>query len=284
MKAPHHLHMTSLIITLLIALALFAEMAYFAPHRLRLDAHILTSTDIPASFDDFTVVFFTDLHMENETDARILTQLRDKINQLSPDVILFGGDLIDKQETDLSVTQQQRLTDILADLEAPYGKFWVSGNHDLVSESTLARADVIMNQAGFTRIDNQSIELHRGDRDYIRLSGIANMVNGTPDIEGAFSQVSGDVYTIVLDHTPDAITQMSDQRVDVMLSGHSHGGQIRLPLIGSLIRNDGAKTYEHGTTQVNQTTLIVSNGIGTSGFRVRLLADPQIQLLTLKYQ
>lgn len=268
---------------LLLLLFLIIEAFSFAPYRLDIEYHTLTSTEIPTSFDNFSICYFSDIHYGTTYNEENIHLLTEKVNLLQPDIILFGGDLMDSI-TD-SFPDSDYLTEALKDMKAKHGKFAVLGNHDYA----LRRRDVditeVLTEAGFTIIQNSSMRVHNGSSDSIRLVGLDSSLLGYPNVNTAFSEVRASDFTLLLTHTPDNIELCNKSLVDLQLSGHSHGTQIYLPLISSLMLPSGSKTYYRGVYKLDEGGIVyVSNGVGTTKVNARLFANPEIVLYRLKHQ
>lgn len=244
----------------------------------------ITSSKIPDEMNDFKIAFISDIHYGSFMDEERLSAMFEKINQAKPDVILFGGDLFDDPSS-YPVTDEKReeLIALLKSLEAPYGKFAVLGeedHHSSLSESILN----IFYYGDFEMLVNQSILLRKNSSRPINLVGIDSMVGGNPDITTAMANIDTANFTIILTHCPDIISQLPKYGSDLILAGHSHGGQIALPILGPVNRIEGASDYSNGTYYLNQSTLIVSNGLGTSDIDMRLFAPPQCHIIRLSNQ
>lgn len=241
----------------------------------------ITSHKIPDELNNFKIAFISDIHYGSYMNQERLKEMFYKINQAKPDVILLGGDLFDDPST-YPVTDEKReeLIQLLKSLEAPYGKFAVLGeedHHSSLNDSILN----ILYYGDFEMLVNQSVLLRKGSSLPINLVGIDSLIKGQPDITSAMANIDTANFTIILTHAPDIVSQLPKYGSDLILAGHSHGGQISLPFIGPINKIEGAKTYNYGTYYLNQSTLIVSNGLGTSHVDLRLFAPPQCHMIRL---
>jgi len=249
------------------------------PALLEITKETIASKRIPKDFDNFKIVQFSDTHIGFQYTLKQLNQLVQRINRLKPDLIVFTGDLVDRPD---EYSWNPRIIDILQQLQAPKGKLWIYGNHDHGGNGTLI-LDEVMTKAGFTLLLNEHAQVKSG-RDEITIAGVDDMSLGKPDIEKALNEVPSDHFTILLSHAPDYADIAKRYPVDVQLSGHSHGGQIRLPLVGSLYTPIYATKYIKGKYPFSgkELVLYVNSGIGTTRAPYRFLCKPEVHCFTLK--
>lgn len=165
-------------------------------------------------------------------------------------------------------------------LDIPYGKFAVFGEKD----HDPAIADIINDilfQADFECLTNQSLQIRKNGNDFINLVGIDSMIGGNSDIEKALSGINPELFTIVVTHASDLASSLPVNGIDLVLSGHSHGGQVQFPLIGPLESTPGSTKYEQGITTINKTTILVTNGLGTTKNDIRFFSSPQCHIIRL---
>jgi uncharacterized protein len=269
------------ILTILLTL-LFSEMFYFSLRRF--DVHI-QEIQWNKSFEDLKdlrIVFISDLHYGFSMNEAMLDDVVMWVNQLDADIILFGGDLFDHPATLLpNQTMQNTVSSKLSEMQAKISKIAVLGNHDHESALTSAMTIQVLQNGGFDVLVNQMQRIEIG-QSAIQIVGIDSSILGTPNIERSLALVNVDELVLVLTHTPDIITRLPSFKVDWQLSGHSHGGQIALPWIGPVVTPPDARLYAHGSFEVNGIRLDVSNGLGTTGIKARLFANPSIHLFILK--
>lgn len=241
----------------------------------------ISSTKINDDMNDLKIAFISDIHYNHFMNKERLTKMIERINAFKPDILLFGGDLFDDPTLypiDENVTKE--LAECLSQLQADYGKFAVLGETDH-HENVLPIVEDLLFQADFELLNNQNIQLTKEGSSTIYLIGIDSLVGGNPDVEMSLQEVDTNAFTIVLTHAPDLISQLPSNGIDLVLAGHSHGGQIALPFIGALNKKEGALSYSKGEYWINQTQLIVSNGMGTTDTDIRIFADPQCHILRL---
>jgi predicted MPP superfamily phosphohydrolase len=275
----------SLFIVILLLFLLYKELTQFSVKRVEVDASDQSFAKIPESFNQTTIVFFSDIHYNKFMDKERLLPFIETIKQLEPDIILFGGDLYDHPSVVLPSSEiMEELSSMLSSINAPLGKYAVLGNHDHESNKTKTIVEQTLTNGGFDVLINQEIRIYNQQQDFISIVGIDSQLFGNPDIEEAFSDHDTNAFTIVLSHTPDLVNLLDPAHVDWQLSGHSHGGQVALPFIGPLYKVPFAENHIKKQETINGIQLNISNGVGTTRMDMRLFANPQIHYFTLKGQ
>lgn len=236
---------------------------------------------IPPGFDGCKIVQFSDTHLGFHYTLKQLEALITKINSLSPDIVLFTGDLMDEPN---KYVEKDQIPLLLNRLNAPLGKYCIYGNHDHGGYgSEIYRT--IMSQSGFTILQNSASAIKLMDESYIYLIGIDDAMLGKPNIETAMANVPKNSFNILLSHAPDLADLAIQYGVEYQLSGHSHGGQIKIPFIGALVTPPFAEKYTEGFYEINHSahalSLYVNRGIGTTRLPFRFLSKPEITVFRL---
>lgn len=271
-----------LLCAILVAGCLFYAI-YISPDKLSITYEMLSSSKIPESMDDINIGYFSDIYYMEFMDDERLDKMIEKINSSEIDILLFGGDLFaDAQNPNINAEVINKITEKLSTLKAPLGKFYVLGEKDNATVDTHTLVANILYNAGFEDMSNRNIKLHNGTNEGITLIGLDNSINGSVDIQAAFSGTSSESYSLLFTHTPDNLALIAENNIDFAIAGHSLGGQIYLPLFGTLKKIDGAVTYMHGSYDFKGFTLLVSNGLGTTGSDMRLFCPPQFNILRLR--
>ncbi|API93732.1 MULTISPECIES: metallophosphoesterase [Virgibacillus] len=249
------------------------------PILLRVNKNTVESSKIAKAFDDFKIVQFSDTHIGFHYTLEQLKDLVKKINGLQPDLIVFTGDLVDEPQ---NFHWDDTIIHILKKLQAPKGKFWIYGNHDHGGYGTEVVLDT-MEKAGFQLLQNNNVTIKEKNESII-LAGIDDLMLGKPDITKTLSQANTNLFTILLAHEPDFADKAAKHPIDLQLSGHSHGGQIRFPFIGHIYSPAYAEKYVQGEYNLNggNMQLFVNSGIGTTRLPFRFLCKPEIHVYTLK--
>ncbi|WP_240795392.1 metallophosphoesterase [Aquibacillus halophilus] len=248
------------------------------PSMLTIHQEQIKSHKLSNNFNSFTIAQFSDTHLGFHYTLDQLTDLIKILNSQQPDVVVFTGDLVDAPN---QFNWNDKLIQILSDINAPYGKFWIYGNHDHGGYGT----DIVketMDRSGFTLLKNTNATIKKND-DSIVLVGLDDVMLGNPNIEHGMQHVSPENLTILLVHEPDYADLVKNYEVDVQLSGHSHGGQIQIPFIGHVYTPILAEKYVEGNYSIGNTPLqlYVSRGIGTTRLPYRFLCKPEITIFTL---
>ena len=172
--------------------------------------------------------------------------------------------------------------DVLKGLKANLGKYIISGNHD-----NLDLYNEIVERIEFTNLNDTYKLIYNNSNQPIVISGISsNLINDnisekTNDFKNYLENNVSPIYSILLIHEPDYIDNVDLNNYDLVLAGHSHAGQVRIPLIGSIITPVGSKKYYNEYYNVNDTDLYISSGIGTSVMRIRLFNRPSFNFYRL---
>ncbi len=258
-------------LTLTLAAAVVAILsARLGPRIVRLEVPVAR---LPDAAEGLTIAHLSDVHLGTILGPSFLDRLIAKTDALEPDVIAITGDLVDG---DPGVVEE--MLPQLATLRAPMGVFAVLGNHEYYAGRDRARR--LLADAGFTVLDNQSVQIVPG----LHLAGIpdarGSAQTGEPeaDLDRALDGVGEGAPVVLLQHAPEKERRAADAGVDLMLNGHTHGGQL-WPFHLAV-----KKAYPHyaGLYKVGSMTQIVSRGSGQWGPPMRFLAPSEIYLITLR--
>lgn len=239
-------------------------------------AYELSSEDIPTSFHNFKIVQVSDLHdaMFGEGNERLVQ----KVANEQPDVIFITGDIIDSRRYDLaqSVATAKQLA-----LIAP--TYFVTGNHE-VATNDLDTIYAELEQVGVITLKNEAVQLQR-DGETIIIAGLEDPLMNFEVEEQLQQVVTNNQYTLLLSHRPELFDKYVTAQVDAVFAGHAHGGQIRIPFLLEGMFSPGQgwwPEYTAGVYEEQQTTMIVSRGLGNSAFQQRILNFPELVVVTLK--
>jgi uncharacterized protein len=235
----------------------------------------------PARLDGLRAGVVSDLHagvphMGLATIARVV----DALNAPAPDIHLLLGDHIDASQVWRLRLAPERIADELARLRAPLGTISVIGNHDWRnSGDRMWRA---LTAVGVTVLENRAVERSAGARGTFWVAGVADMRHRAPDVPEALREVPSDAPVILLSHDPDQFPHVPS-RVALTLAGHTHGGQIAIPLLRRpTLPSRYGERYARGHVVEHGRHLFVTSGVGTSGLPVRFLAPPEVLMVTLR--
>jgi predicted MPP superfamily phosphohydrolase len=236
----------------------------------------------PEHLNGFTVAVLSDFHYDPYFSIHPLHAAIPMVNKLHPDLVALVGDFVsvpafgDDRKGALNAEPCARL---LQQITAPHGLWAVMGNHDDGTDPQhVTRA---LQAQNIQVLANQSQPI---DQDGARfwLAGVNDVMSGTADLSKTMRGVPAGEPVILLAHEPDFADEAAAFPIDLQLSGHSHGGQIRLPFLPPLYLPELAKKYIWGTYHVGSLTLHTSAGLGTIGIPMRLNCPPEITLLTLR--
>jgi predicted MPP superfamily phosphohydrolase len=247
---------------------------FFEAGWVRVDRQELALPRLPAGFRGTTVAFLTDIHHGPYVDQEYVASVVRTTNLLAPDLVILGGDYSLRDRRHIGPCFE-----VLAGLRAPLGVYGVLGNHDYWHGLRETRDGLA--SAKVTELTNAGVWLERGGERF-RLAGVDDLWAGRPDLGAALSGATFADACLLVSHNPDFAETLRDRRVGLVLSGHTHGGQVVLPGCGSpwVPSRYGAK-YQHGRVEAPATTVYVSAGLGTSGVPLRAGVRPEINLFTL---
>ena len=253
------------------------------PRLVRMDIPL---TRLPVELDGFTIVQLSDFHYDEEFTIHPIRKAIEIVNGLNPDLIALTGDFvtIPPFADYISVAKYgaraaEPCSDMLTQLRSRLGKFAVLGNHD--SDSDAPRVIHALQSRGITVLENRSIPIEQAGKRFW-LAGVKDALVGKPDLTSALSKIPAAEPVVLLAHEPDYADEAAKHAVDLQLSGHSHGGQIRLPVVGAPFLPDMARKYPWGLYRIRGTTLYTNSGLGTIRVPVRLNAPPEVTLFTLR--
>ena len=260
-------------------LLLFVWLMYDSSANLQVSRYEAASEKLPESFDGFTIVQLSDLHgAQFGPDG---TALAEKVRELEPDMIALTGDFV-TDEGDLDAVRQ-----LVSELSEICPVYFVSGNHEFGS-GLAQEVRQIMTDAGVKYLSNEFVSIDRGE-DSIILGGVedplayADMID-PPELARRMNEADPAAFKVLLGHRNYWMEEYPDLPVDLILSGHAHGGLVRIPGVGGVIGTDRSlfPDYDAGEYDNGAYTLIVSRGLGNSVPVPRLLNRPEIVVVTLR--
>ena len=275
-----------IVLSLLVCIggALAYDAFYTAPKRYSVRYETLSSIYIPAQLNDVNILFFSDLDYGVFMDEQRLSKLVDTINSLSPDVVIFGGDLYDRQAGEITDDMKATVSSYLKKITAPLGKFSVLGEMDYLSQDRLTAVRQVLYDSDFEVLVNTSVNLRNGGSQAVSLIGLDSGLNGYTDIDAAYANVSRTAYAIAICHTPDTAAEVPADITKYFLAGHSHGGQVYY-FFGAMYTPEMATQYLRGKHSVNgKFTLDITNGVGTTEKDIRFLANAEVVLYRLQHK
>ncbi|HOM03570.1 MAG TPA: metallophosphoesterase [Acetivibrio sp.] len=262
------------LLSILSSCILIMAYMFVEPYWIKVTYIKVKDSDIPDSFDGKRIVFASDIHHGPYFSRERVRNMVEKVNSLNPDIIFVGGDYVEKSREYIKPCFEE-----LSHLEAPLGRFGVLGNHDYYRNGELVRQS--MKEAGITLLDNAAQWITYGS-GRIKVCGVGYFNRYLYPIESYLEDVGEDDFVILLSHDPDYAETIRNYKIDIVLSGHTHGGQVTLfglwaPYIPSIY----GQKYRTGVADTKYTRVYVSNGVGTSGIPIRFFARPEIVVLEL---
>ena len=255
----------------------------FARHTLEIAERTFFIRNLPPAFDGFRIVQFSDIHLEQYTEDFFLKKVIARVNALNADLVLVTGDFVSRGplSIDYSLASAARCGELLSTLACPR-RFGILGNHDAAVGARVVRGH--MEDNGLPLLINQYTRIER-DGQHIFLGGLDDCTGGIPDLTLAMPE-RPDAPVIVMVHEPDyamsIVTHRRGELVDLVLSGHTHGGQVRIPGFRPLALPPFGKLFPEGHYLLEGLQLYVNRGIGTVGIPLRLNCPPEITVATLK--
>ncbi len=249
------------------------------PNRIVVNETTVHLPNLPSAFNQTRIVVLSDLHVGSpHIDIKKLQSIVVQANELKPDLILLPGDFVVGRELSASFVEPELIADALKNLRAGHGVYAVLGNHDWWYDGQ--RVQRALEAAGVHVLENESREIQL-DGQTIWLAGLGDLWTGKPDIAATLGRIPTGATIIAFTHNPDLFTQMPE-RVGLTIAGHTHGGQVNLPLVGRLVvPSDYGQRFAAGIVRENNHLLFVSTGIGTSVLPLRFRVPPEIALLII---
>ncbi|MBD8389082.1 metallophosphoesterase [Dysgonomonas sp. BGC7] len=256
--------------------------AYFEARNVQLKKMSFSHKDIPESFDGKKIVFVSDIHFNRYFNKENLAEMVERINQCEPDIVVLGGDYVLKDSA-----YTRLFFEGLKQLKSTYGVYSVLGNHDHWEDADIIQQGLV--DCGFNVSDNRSYWIKEGN-DSIKIGGVGDFWTDVQLPENTIDDVKVSDFCILLSHNPDYLEILETDKVDLMLSGHTHAGQVTLfglwapimPSTGHAKFMQTGMKYRYGWKERGNTRLYVTSGVGMGGFPLRFFAWPEIVEITLK--
>ena len=257
-------------------LILFVMWVVWANTAPELNYITVKSADLPPEFSGFRIAHISDLH-----SADMVAELISLLKEADPDMIAFTGDLVDSyhEDTETTLLFLKKASEI-----APC--YYIRGNHEMAVENDTEYWKQV-SDFGITVLNNEKTTLYKNNAE-ITVMGLddlafhSTVVGYAKDTLGSLME-NEDGFTLLLSHRPESFLLYAENGVDLALTGHAHGGQIRLPFIGGLYAPNQGKfpKYDAGLYQKDGTQMVVSRGIGNSSFPLRFNNRPEVILVEL---
>jgi predicted MPP superfamily phosphohydrolase len=253
-----------------------------ARHEISVLSHTIGINNLPEAFDHFRIAQISDIHFDEFTEPSFVRRVVNHINSLEADLVLMTGDFISMGPLPRSFAEGAmfRCLEILRGIASP--RYACMGNHDSILGAPMLRP--IFLSYGIPLLMNQHAPIERAGKR-MWLCGVGDFLTELPDLDRTIPE-RPDGPVLLMCHAPDfadtVITHPRGHLVDLMFSGHTHGGQVRIPFMPHYHLPAGGKKYVEGLFRFSQMQLYVNRGIGTVGVPLRLNCPPEITLFTLK--
>ncbi len=265
--------MVTVVAVFLLALLLLGAYGLFLePNWVQLETLDVTVPGAPTGLHNLKIVYLVDLHIRKLgwREKRAI----ELANALEPHVALIGGDLAETKD------QFQLALQFLDQLQAPLGKYAVLGNWEVYLNFRMHWLAAQLAQVGVTLLVNDH-KIVKVPGATIKIAGVDEVVLGRPDLDQALGGSAPADFTVLLAHEPVILDRIGQRRVDLVLAGHSHGGQVSLPWIRPAWLPRGVGNYIKGDFRRGNTIMHVSRGLGTSAIPVRIGCPPEVTLVRL---
>lgn len=257
---------------------------YFENTTLEVSTYQIATNKIPNEFNNYKIIQISDFH--NNTSSKLTKKLIAEIKNQKPNIIVITGDLIDSTKTNVDIA-----IDMIKEIIEIAPIYYVTGNHEartneydnLKSQMIELGVKILENEAQEIQLNNSTINiLGINDPSFYKESDILDSKIVKNNMENI--QYNEDNFTILLSHRPEVFKIYVEKNIDLVFTGHAHGGQIRLPFIGGIIApNQGTfPEYTDGIYREKDTTMVVSRGIGNSIIPFRVNNRPELMIVELK--
>jgi len=267
------------------AAALAADATWWEPYHPRLVKIEVPISNLAEAFDGFTIAQLSDFHYDPYFGARQIRAGVELANQLSPDLVVLTGDFVTYPLIPSAIRKRRSAehvepcTELLSGIKSRLGSYAILGNHDTGSIEPVVKE--ALQHRGIPLLKNQSVPIER-DGARFWLAGVDDVMDGHPDLDQALRTTDQAEPVVLLAHEPDFADEAARYKIDLQLSGHSHGGQIRVPYAVHLYLPPLARKYPWGLRRIKDLTLYTNVGVGTIHVPVRWNSPAEVTLITLR--
>lgn len=268
-KKPDNLIRKFLVIILLVIISVVLYSHFIGAKGLMIKEYPIINNKLNDNFHGLKIVHFSDLHYGSTVNIDDLKKLVKEINNLKPEIIIFTGDLLDNKYN-ISKDELNSVIKELKKLDSVISSYLIKGNVDKGNNY-----EMFLNNTNMTLLNDELELFYYNDNIPIQIVALDK------NIENAFSNYNDELYTILITHKPDNVKKLGDYKPDLILAGHSHNSQIRLPIIGAIHKIEGSITYYEEKHIVSDIEMYISGGIGTSVYPFRLFNKPSFNFYRL---
>lgn len=261
-----------ILIILIIILLLLIYSRFIGTIGLKTKEIPIKTESIKESYDGLKIIHFCDLHYKKVITNNRVKSIISEINILKPDIVIFAGDLLDK-DYHLDNKSTNFLIKELSKIKSTYGNYAIIGDND----KDLDSLKNIYIQSNFKLLNNEETIIYNNQNDKISIIGLNTLAYNKQNINNLINNSKEDTYKIVLIHEPDYINDLiKHNNINLILSGHSINGSINIPIIKNILLPKGAKKYYKPYYNKNNIDIYISNGIGVNNINFRLFNHPSI--------
>ena len=237
--------------------------------------YLIAVPNLPQAFSGFRIVHLTDLHYGSLVPLAIIRHVIQRVNRLNRHLVVCTGDYVHER---MATAQIDTVWPLLSDLKAPFGVFWVLGNHDHWADTERSQQWLEKTKQNL----RHKVRVIEKDGEKLWIAGAGDLWEDHRNLDEILNEIPNSGCRIVLAHNPDSADTKFSGRIDLMISGHTHGGQVVIPFIGPPILPVQNKTYSSGLkTSPRGTGVFISKGIGWAIHPVRFNCPPEIAVLEL---
>ncbi|MBN1058105.1 metallophosphoesterase [Clostridium botulinum] len=264
-----------------ICFGIFAYSIYVEPNLLSVKNIEINNSSNIKNEDTIKIAQISDIHLGEYYAIDKLEKLVNKVNSQNADIIVFTGDLFDNVS---KFEDTSKVAPILKKLNANIGKYAIYGNHDYGGGAKNIYKNV-MEDSGFKILVNEQANVKLDSGKTMSILGLDDALLGNPDVEKTARNIKGSNYNLLLLHEPDLSDKFLSYNIDLILAGHSHGGQVKIPFLGEIVTPPLAEKYKDGLYNLNtkrNTQLYVNSGIGNTKVPFRFMNVPEASIFEIK--
>jgi uncharacterized protein len=262
--------------------AIAVDSTLIEPNRPRLIRQEIALRRWPSRLDGFAIALLSDFHYDPYFSVHPIRSAVEVVNRLHPDLIALTGDFVSVPLVGNSLqgaADAEPCAQLLGKLRAPHGVWSVLGNHDVFSNA--ARVTDALQAVGIPMLSNKSVAIEK-DGAHFWLGGVDDVLGGRADVPRTLRGIPSEEAVVLMAHEPDYADYVAGYPVDLQLSGHTHGGQVRFPFMRPLYLPALAKKYVQGLFKIRDLTLYTNAGIGTVEVPLRWNCPPEITFISVR--